>query len=116
MYFCKQGRSLRRKDKPAEPLGSCETVAAEVSIKDAAKTLHDSSLLATISCIDLIANQCKYHNSCRNNYVKHAHRMLPPPVCVQPRRDAALNLLSHIYLANITHITESVMVGLGGGC
>ena len=91
MYFCKQGRSLQRKDKPAEPLGSCETVAAKVFIKDAAKTLQDSSLIATISCINLIANQCKYHNSCRNNYVKHAHRMLPPPVCVQPWRDAALN-------------------------
>ena len=91
VFFANKARSLRRKGKPAEPLGSCETVAAEVSIKDAAKTLQDSSLLATISCIDLIANQCKYHHSCRNNYIKRAHRMLPPPVCVQPRREAALN-------------------------
>ena len=91
VVFASKAVLFEEKVSQAELIGICETVTAEVSIKDAVKTLQDSELLATISCTNLITKQCKYHHSRRNTFVNRAHRILSLPIAVQPRSEAALN-------------------------
>ena len=65
--FCNSERR-RSKSGILENLGSCETIQAENSIKEAAIIQGDSIMQAKISGIDMIAKEVKYHHSCRSNY------------------------------------------------
>ena len=71
--FCNSERR-RSKSGILENLGSCETIQAENSIKEAAIIQGDSIMQAKISGIDMIAKEVKYHHSCRSNYLRMASR------------------------------------------
>jgi len=53
-----------------ERLSTCLTINAEQTIKEWALTKKDYSLLGMIDGVDLRAKEAKYHESCRQGYVK----------------------------------------------
>ena len=100
VVFASKAVLFEEKVSQAELIGICETVTAEFSIKDAAKTLQDSELLATILCTNFITKQCKYHHSRNNTFVNRAHRILSLPIAVQPRSEAASRHTGVLSMAN----------------
>ena len=51
-------------------LVKCETTTAENSIKAAAESRNDETMLCKIRGMDLIAREAHYHNHCRRNYTR----------------------------------------------
>ena len=57
---CREGLTCR----------SCESFEAETKIKDKARELNDADLLRIIGNVDFVAEEVKYHHTCRLNYLK----------------------------------------------
>ena len=55
-------------------MSQCKSHDAEIKIVEAAVNLEDDMLLAKIDGIDLVANKCCYHGSCRVAYITLATR------------------------------------------
>ncbi len=56
-----------------ESLISCMTKTGEDTIAEAEKLLEDFPLLRKVACVDFVAKEVKYNNSCRlscNTYLK----------------------------------------------
>ncbi len=66
VFFC--GKQRRRKSQKNEPLRKCLTVDGCKSIIRAAQNERDTRILGLGE--DLIAKEAKYHNTCRQNYVR----------------------------------------------
>ena len=61
--FCDKVRRKLNRDKPEELLTTVEYSHGEISIQAAAEKLNDTSLLAKIGGLDLIAKELKFHHS-----------------------------------------------------
>lgn len=53
----------------------CETFEIANSIKEAINKLNDHHLFVKVGSIDMIAKEIKYHNTCKNKYIKRASRI-----------------------------------------
>ena len=71
--FCKSITKYRKRKR--EELGTCETIEAENSIRNAAKSLCDREMLAKIEHVDFVAKEVRYHHSCRKEYLSKADKV-----------------------------------------
>uniref|UniRef100_UPI00358E4ECA uncharacterized protein n=1 Tax=Myxine glutinosa TaxID=7769 RepID=UPI00358E4ECA len=72
--FCGKKKIQKGKNSKVEMLGSCKTLEAAENIRRAALAIQDHEFLKKID-VDLVANEAKYHHSCKSKYLKKADRI-----------------------------------------
>ena len=66
--FCDKNRLTKNREE--EKLVKCVTKTSEESIKAAAESKQDDTILLKVRGVNLVAKEAHYHNSCRKEYTR----------------------------------------------